>query len=151
MRTFTDLADLVAAKGEHLGYSGWHTVTQESIDTFADATGDHQWIHVDRDKAAAGPFGGTIAHGFLTLSLLSAFSPQVWRLEKQPTMTINYGLNRVRFLQPVRSGARVRDGVELTDVRETKSGTLLTFQHTVEIEGEERNALAAEGLSLVVP
>jgi len=151
MRIFADLAELVAAEGEHLGYSDWLTVTQDSIDRFADATGDHQWIHVDREKAAAGPFGGTIAHGFLTLSLLSAFGPQVWRLEKAPTMAVNYGLNRVRFLQPVHSGGRVRDGITLTGTRETKNGMLLTFEHTVEIEGEDRAALAAEGLSLIVP
>ncbi|MBV2362319.1 MaoC family dehydratase [Streptomonospora nanhaiensis] len=151
MRIFTDLAELVAAKGEHLGYSDWLTVTQDRIDRFADATDDHQWIHVDRERAANGPFGGTIAHGFLTLSLLSAFSPQVWTLRQRPSMAINYGLNRVRFLQPVRTGSRVRDGIELIDTRETKNGLLLTFGHTVEIEGEERAALVAEGLSLMVP
>ncbi|GAB3447581.1 MaoC family dehydratase [Streptomonospora sediminis] len=151
MRTFTDLAELVAATGEHLGYSGWLTVTQESIDKFADATGDHQWIHVDRGRAADGPFGGTIAHGFLTLSLLSAFSPQVWTLEAAPSMSVNYGLNKVRFLQPVRAGARVRDGIELAAAREKDNGMLLTFRHTVEIEDGERDALVAESLILLVP
>jgi acyl dehydratase len=151
MRTFADVADLVNAKGEHLGYSDWLTVTQDRIDGFADATGDHQWIHVDRDRAADGPFGGTIAHGYLTLALLPLLGGQVYELRTPPRMGINYGLNRVRFLQPVREGARVRDGVELTAVKETPNGLVLTFKHRVEIEGEEREALVAETLVLLVP
>ncbi|WP_046472192.1 MaoC family dehydratase [Allosalinactinospora lopnorensis] len=151
MRTFTDVSELAAAEGEHLGYSDWLTITQDRIDRFADATGDHQWIHVDPERAAEGPFGTTIAHGYLSLSLLPYFGPQVYTLQKAPTMGINYGLNRVRFLQPVKVGARVRDGIELTGTKETSTGLLLTMKHTVEIEGEERDALVAEALALIVP
>ncbi len=151
MRTFADVFELVAAEGEHLGYSDWLTITQDRIDRFADATGDHQWIHVDREKAAAGPFGTTIAHGYLSLSLLPHFGPQIYRLEKPPTMGVNYGLNRVRFLQPVTEGSRVRGGIELTEAKETPKGRLLTMQHQVDIEGEERAALVAEALVLLVP
>ena len=151
MQEFADVHALAAAKGSHLGHSPWHTVTQEQVDRFAEATGDHQWIHVDVERAAAGPFGGTIAHGFLSLSLLPMFSWQVYRLRKAPAMAINYGLNRVRFLQPVRVGSRVRDGLELVDAAENAKGILLTMRHEVEIEGGERPALVAEALSLVVP
>src|SRR6266480_3572694 len=96
MRVFANLAELEAAKGEHLGYGDWHTVTQEQIDQFADATGDHQWIHVDTEKAAAGPFGTTIAHGYLTLSLLPVLIKDVYRVDGI-SMGINYGSNKVRF------------------------------------------------------
>lgn len=151
MRTFTDVAELVAAQGEHLGYSDWLTVTQERIDQFAEATGDDQWIHVDQERAASGPFGTTIAHGYLSLSLLPLLASQVYTLQRQPSMGINYGLNKVRFLQPVLCGASVRDGVELTGAEETSQGQLLTMKHHLEISGEERPALVAESLSLVVP
>ncbi|GAA3735191.1 acyl dehydratase [Spinactinospora alkalitolerans] len=151
MRRFADVAALVAAQGEHLGHSEWHTIDQDRIDLFADATDDHQWIHVDAERAAQGPFGATIAHGFLSLSLLPAFGPEVYTLDKPPAMGINYGLNKVRFLQPVTVGSRVRDGIELTEVKETPKGLLLTMGHRVEIEDEERPALIAETLSLLVP
>lgn len=151
MRTFSDAAELASAGGEHLGHSEWHTVTQDRIDRFADATGDHQWIHVDAERAAQGPFGATIAHGFLSLSMLPMFGPEVYRLERTPAMAVNYGLNRVRFLQPVLVGARVRDGVELIDAKEGDKGLLLTMRHTVEIEGAERPALVADALVLLIP
>ncbi|GAA3974889.1 MaoC family dehydratase [Thermobifida alba] len=151
MQEFADIHALAAVQGSHLGHSPWHTVTQEQVNQFADATGDHQWIHVDAERAAAGPFGGTIAHGFLSLSLLPMFSWQTYRLRKAPAMSINYGLNKVRFLQPVRVGSRVRDSLELAEVKETPKGLLLTMRHEVEIDGEERPALVAEALSLVVP
>ncbi|MDA2811023.1 MaoC family dehydratase [Nocardiopsis sp. RSe5-2] len=151
MRTFADLDALIAAEGEELGSSDWLEIDQDRIDLFADATGDHQWIHVDREKAAQGPFGSTIAHGFLSLSLLAHFGPQVYTLEKAPTMGINYGLNKVRFLQPVKAGSRVRDTVRLTGTRTTDKGVVLTLEHTVEIEGEERPALIAEALVMIVP
>lgn len=151
MRKFADITDVVAAEGEHLGHSDWLTITQDRIDRFADATGDHQWIHVDAERAAEGPFGRTIAHGYLTLSLLAYFGPRVYTLEKAPKMGINYGLNKVRFLQPVVEGARVRDGIELVEAKETDKGILLTLRHEVEIEGGERPALVAEALVLVVP
>ena len=151
MREFADIHALAAAQGSHLGHSPWHTVTQDQINTFADATGDHQWIHVDVERAAAGPFGSTIAHGFLTLSLLPMFAWQIYRLQKSPAMAINYGLNKVRFLQPVRVGSRIRDSLELAEAKETPKGILLTMRHEVEINGEDRPALVAEALSLVVP
>src|SRR5690606_39695510 len=94
MRTFADANELAAAQGEKLGRTDWLTITQDRIDAFADATGDHQWIHVDRERAASGPFGTTIAHGYLSLSLLAYFGPQVFTLEKAPSMGINYGLNK---------------------------------------------------------
>ncbi|RNL82109.1 MaoC family dehydratase [Halostreptopolyspora alba] len=151
MRTFADTTELAAAEGEHLGYSDWLTVTQERINQFAEATGDHQWIHVDPERAAEGPFGTTIAHGYLSLSLLPHFGPQVYTIAKRPKMGINYGLNRVRFLQPVKVGSRIRDGIELVEVKETSNGLLVTTKHTLEIEGEERDALVAEALALMVP
>ncbi|GAA1119086.1 MaoC family dehydratase [Nocardiopsis composta] len=151
MRTFADANELAAAQGEELGRTDWLTITQDRIDAFADATGDHQWIHVDRERAASGPFGTTIAHGYLSLSLLAYFGPQVFTLEKAPSMGINYGLNKVRFLQPVTEGSRVRDAVRLVEAKETGKGLLFTMAHTVEIEGAERPALVAESLSLMVP
>ncbi|GAB3205410.1 MaoC family dehydratase [Marinactinospora endophytica] len=151
MRRFTDVTALAAARGQHLGYSDWHVVTQERIDAFAEATGDHQWIHVDPERAARGPFGSTIAHGFLSLSLLPMFGPEVYELDTPPAMGVNYGLNKVRFLQPVTVGSRVRDGIELTEVKETDKGLLLTMRHEVQIEGVERPALVAETLTLLVP
>jgi acyl dehydratase len=100
MQVFQGIAELEKAVGAHLGYSDWHTVTQEQITLFADATGDHQWIHVDPERAAAGPFGSTVAHGFLTMSLLPLLVAQVYRVEGL-SMGVNYGLNRVRFPAPV--------------------------------------------------
>ena len=99
MRTFASLEEFVAAKGESLGFSEWHTITQEQVNAFADATGDHQWIHVDIERAASGPFGGTIAHGYLTVSLLPVLSSEIFRVQNL-TMGINYGLDRVRFPSP---------------------------------------------------
>lgn len=137
--------------GNDEGTGEWFEVTQEQVNQFADLTHDHQFIHVDPERAKDTPFGGTIAHGFLSLSLLPMFSWQTYRLRKAPAMSINYGLNKVRFLQPVRVGSRVRDSLELAEVKETPKGLLLTMRHEVEIDGEERPALVAEALSLVVP
>ncbi|MGE5826788.1 MAG: MaoC family dehydratase, partial [Micromonosporaceae bacterium] len=106
MRTFDSIADLAKAAGEHLGYSEWHTVTQEQVNAFADATGDHQWIHIDPQRAAAGPFGTTIAHGYLMLSLLPMLASEVYRVAGASTRG-NYGLNRVRFPAAVPTGSRV--------------------------------------------
>jgi acyl dehydratase len=150
MRVFSDRESLQAAKGESLGASDWHTVSQEQVDLFADATGDHQWIHVDPERAASGPFGGTIAHGFLTLSLLPALGQEVYRVEGF-SMGVNYGLNSVRFPQPVRVGARVRGRVELRDVVDGPRGLQLVLGTTVEIEGEDKPACVAESLVLLVP
>jgi acyl dehydratase len=135
------------AVGAHLGYGDWHTVTQEQITLFADATGDHQWIHVDPERAAAGPFGSTVAHGFLTMSLLVA---QVYRVEGL-SMGVNYGLNRVRFPTPVPAGSRLRAGVELISLLPGTNGAQATARVTVEIDGSARPACAAEWLTLLVP
>src|SRR5580700_7259481 len=107
MRIFSSLAEFAAATGEHLGYSDWHEITQEQVNAFADATGDHQWIHVDPERAARGPFGGTIAHGYLTLSLVNYFLPELVRAEGM-RHGINYGCDRLRFPAALRAGARLR-------------------------------------------
>ena len=134
------------AVGRHLGYSDWMTITQERIDLFADATGDHQWIHVDPQRAAAGPFGATIAHGYLTLSLVSHFLPQVVEV-KGISMGINYGTNKVRFPAPVRVGSRVRGGVEMVAVEDVTGGVQATSRVTVEIEGGDKPACVADIIS----
>jgi acyl dehydratase len=149
MRRFASLAEFAAARGEHLGYSPWLEITQQQIDRFADATGDHQWIHTDPRRAADGPFGSTIAHGYLTLSLVSAFMPEIFRIDGL-AMGVNVGLNKVRFRAPVRVGSRVRSGAELLDLKNSPAGKLSTVRVTVEIEGERRPACVADTLSLYV-
>ena len=148
MRQFADLAEFVAAKGEHLGYSDWHEVTQEQVNQFADATGDHQWIHVDVERAKAGPFGGTIAHGYLTLSLIPMLGAGVYRVGGLK-MGINYGTNKVRFPNPVRVGSRVRAGAELVEITEVAQGTQAVLKYTVEIENEPKPACVAETVVLL--
>ena len=143
MRVFNGVDELKAAVGEQLGTSDWLTVDQKQIDTFAEATGDHQWIHVDVEKAKGGPFGGTIAHGYLTLSLLPVFSAQVYKVENVK-MGINYGLNKVRFTSPVPVNSRVRGSFELLEVSEVKDSLQVVNKVTVEIEGSERPACVAE-------
>ena len=109
MRTFDSLDEFVAAKGEELGHSAWHEITQEQVNAFADATGDHQWIHVDTERAAAGPFGTTIAHGYLTVALLPVLMSEIFVIQNL-TMGINHGLDRVRFPAPVPVGSMIRSG-----------------------------------------
>jgi len=129
--------------GAEYGPSSWIEVTQERIDAFAEATGDHQWIHVDRERAAAGPFGGTIGHGYLTLSLLPAMSYEV--VPRQDAgMGVNYGLNRVRFPAPVPSGSRVRGSFRVDAVDEFDGGLQVTMTATVELEGGAKPVCAAE-------
>lgn len=139
--TIDELRDRI---GTTIGVGEWVTITQEQIDTFADATGDHQWIHVDPERAASGPFGTTIAHGFLTLSLISAIAPQV---DLDSKMEINYGLDRVRFISPVPSGSRVRAHTALRDVTEVSGGIQTSTEITVEIEGGAKPACVAVCLS----
>lgn len=134
------------AVGHHLGYSEWMEVTQARVDLFAEATGDHQWIHVDPVRAAEGPYGGTIAHGYLTLSLVNHFLPQVVEVTGV-SMGINYGADRVRFPSPVRVGSRVRAGVEVTAADEVAGGVQATMKVVVEIEGSEKPACVVECLS----
>jgi acyl dehydratase len=143
---FHDLDALVAAVGTHLGYSDWLEITQERIDRFAEATGDHQWIHVDPQRAAAGPFGTTIAHGYLTLSLSNFFLPQIVEVQGI-SMGVNYGCNRVRFPAPVPVGSRVRAGAELVAAEEIPGGVQTTMLVTVEIEGGTKPACVIESLS----
>ena len=149
MRVFRSKDEILAAKGEKLGTSDWLTITQDQVDLFADATHDHQWIHVDADRAAQGPFGAPIAHGFLTLSLLSALNAQIYGFDNVK-MGINYGLNKVRFPSPVRVGSRVRSRARLAEVTEISGGVQLTVESTVEIEGEDKPACVAEGLTRVL-
>ncbi|WP_286157046.1 MaoC family dehydratase [Streptomyces sp. AA4] len=149
MRVFSDVAELAEAVGGTLGTSEWHTVSQEQVQLFADATGDHQWIHLDAEKAAAGPFGTTIAHGFLTLSLIPAFLPEIYRVEGLK-MGINYGLNKVRFPQPVKVGSRVRGTADLVELTDVPGGKQAVVRWTVEIEGEDKPACVAEMVSRLI-
>jgi acyl dehydratase len=149
MRTFADLAEFAAARGSHLGYSPWRRVTQHQVDTFADATDDHQWIHVDPERAAASSFGGTIAHGYLTLSLVNAFLPEIFSIGEL-NMVVNVGLNKVRFSSPVPVGSLVRGGANLIDLKNSPAGKLATIRVKVEVEGERRAACTAETLLLYV-
>jgi acyl dehydratase len=144
----TELKGLV---GHELGVSDWHIVGQDQIDAFAEITGDDQFIHVDPVRAAATQFGGTIAHGFLTLSLLSAMGREALPLIKGRTMGINYGFDQVRFLSPVKSGARVRGHFALAGLDDRGKGQiLLRYKVNIEIEGEAKRALAAEWLAMAV-
>ncbi|GAA4590157.1 MaoC family dehydratase [Planotetraspora phitsanulokensis] len=149
MRIFNDLAELKAAKGEHLGYTDWREITQERVNGFADATDDHQWIHVDVDRAKEGFFGSTIAHGYLSLALIPSFNSELFRVDGLK-MGINYGLNKVRFVRPVPVGSRIRAGAEIVDVKGTPSGTLATLRVVIEVEGYDKPACIAETLSLLV-
>jgi acyl dehydratase len=146
MRVFNGVDELRAAVGTQLGSSDWVTVDQSQIDMFADATDDHQWIHVDEERAKAGPFGTTIAHGFLTLSLLSSLIKQIYTVENVK-MGINYGLNKVRFTSPVPVGSKVRGTIDLVDVSDVNGGVQVVNKVVVEIEGAERPALVAEWLT----
>ena len=145
-RIFTSPEELRAAVGEDLGPSDWLEIDQKRIDLFAEATGDHQWIHVDPEKAAAGPFGTTIAHGYLTLSLLPYFSPQLLRVEGV-RMGVNYGSNKVRVPSPVPVGSRLRATGRIAEVTEVKDGIQLTLTVTVESEGGAKPACVAETVS----
>ena len=150
MRTFTSFDDLTAAVGEDLGASDWLAIEQDRVDAFAEATGDHQWIHVDVPRATAGPFGGTIAHGYLTLSLIPMLGAQVFGLET-PGAKLNYGVNKVRFPSPVRVGSRIRSHVVMGEVTDLPTGKQLTFRHTIEIEGHDKPACVAETVVLLLP
>lgn len=145
MKVFNSLDELVAAAGSELGPTDWMEITQDRVNLFADATDDHQWIHVDPDKAAEGPFGGTIAHGLLTLSLLPHFTHQLYRVDNI-TMAINYGYNKVRFITPVRVGAKVRARAQIADVAALDGAVQATMTVTVEIEGSDKPAAVAESI-----
>lgn len=143
--------ELLSMAGWESAPSEWFEIDQERINDFADATEDHQFIHVDPERAEQTPFGGTVAHGFLTLSLLPRLLEAITVVPDGNAMTVNYGLNGVRFLQPVRAGSRVRAHLKIANVREKDSGRILVMAEVaVEIEGEEKPALIAQTLSLFV-
>lgn len=129
--------------GEHLGYSPYVTISQEQVNQFADATGDHQWIHIDVERATAGPFGAPIAHGYLTLSLGPALYPQVVSIGGF-SMGVNYGTNKVRFMSPVKIGSNLRLGVKLLDVTDISGGIQSTMEFTFECEGADKPSCVAE-------
>ncbi|HZN15098.1 MAG TPA: MaoC family dehydratase [Acidimicrobiales bacterium] len=139
------LDDLPNHVGHHIGYSPWHEVTQEQVNQFADATGDHQWIHIDPERAKSGPFGGPIAHGYLTLSLGPYLLPQLWQVTGI-SMGINYGLNKLRFPSPVPVGSKLRIGADLANVEEIAGGAQVTLDLTFEVEGSEKPACVAQAV-----
>ena len=145
MKTITGLEELKAAEGQVLGTSDWHEVTQADVDAFADVTGDHQWIHVDVERAKETPFGGTIAHGYYTLSLIPLLSRQVFGMEGF-TFALNYGLNRVRFPSPMPVGGKVRCTVKVAEVQEIPGGAQTMMEMTLEREGGEKPVCVAETL-----
>ncbi|WP_229052540.1 MaoC family dehydratase [Aeromicrobium sp. Leaf350] len=147
MRVFDGLSELTSAVGTEIGVSDWLSVTQDRINQFAEATGDHQWIHTDPVRAATGPFGSTIAHGFLTLSLVPVLAQQIYRVDGV-SVAVNYGTNKVRFPQPVPVDARLRARAELTDSRSVKLGTLVTVRFTIELEGSAKPACIVEALTV---
>ena len=151
MRILSSIHEAVDAVGQEFGVSEWATIDQDRIDAFADATGDHQWIHVDVERARAeSPYHSTIAHGFLTLSMIPALSKANYRVENAK-MGINYGLNRVRFLAPVPAGSRVRVRSELVGVAKVDDTTVdLTVRHTVELDGSVKPAAVAELIARMV-
>ena len=149
MRTFSTFEEIEAAAGEEVGTTDWVEITQERVDQFADATGDHQWIHVDVEKAEAGPFGGTIAHGYLTLSLVPWLSAQVIDLQTSGAK-LNYGVNKVRFPNPVRVGSRVRLVASIGSITEVPAGRQLTLKYVVEIDGQDKPACVAETVVLLL-
>ncbi|MEU5993432.1 MaoC family dehydratase [Spirillospora sp. NPDC047418] len=149
MRTFSGVDDYAKAVGTHLGHSEWHTITQEQVDRFADATGDHQWIHIDPERAAGGPFGATIAHGYLTLSLIPMLAAEIYRVEGL-RMGVNYGTDRVRFPAPVPVGSRVRAGAELLALERGPAGARATVRVTIGREGGGKPVCVADTLSVLV-
>ena len=140
-------ADLLRLVGQRIGTTEWMKVTQEQVDRFADATGDHQWIHTDLERAAKGPYKGAIAHGYLTLSLAPVVISQVLEI-REITAALNYGLNKVRFPAPVRVGSQIRAAVSLMSAKQKTSGVESVFTVTYEIDGEERPACVADVIVL---
>jgi len=145
--TLNRLKELI---GKEIALSDWMEITQDRIDAFAECTEDRQWIHIDKEKAAHSPFGKTIAHGFLILSLLSYFNYQNDLFPETPKLAFNYGLNKVKFIKPVITGSKIRNRAVLEDVVERgKDKILVTIKNTIEIKGEEKPAMVAESLILV--
>jgi acyl dehydratase len=150
MRVFRSLAEIDAAVGEEMGPTGWMTISQDRVNTFADATGDHQWIHVDVPRAASGPFGGTIAHGYLTLSLVNRFLPELIEV-RGIAMGVNVGIDKLRFLNPVRVGSRIRGRGELVMAEEMKGGIQSVVRVTIEIDGADKPACVVDTISRYFP
>ena len=148
MRTLAGLDELKRAEGDVLGTSDWHEVTQDDIDTFAEVTGDRPWIHVDRERARESPIGGTIAHGYYTLSLAPRFSEQIMRLDGF-ALAVNYGLNKVRFPAPLPVGDRVRTTARLDSLEDIPGGAQLVMQLTFERDGGDKPVCVAESLARV--
>lgn len=145
MKTFEDLEAFATALGSQLGPTDWLEIDQERVNLFADATDDHQWIHVDPERAADGPFGGPIAHGLLTLSLLPHFSHQLYRVDNV-ALAVNYGYDKVRFISPVKVGARIRARGEITAIKQLEGAVQATTTITVEIEDATKPAAVAESI-----
>jgi len=145
MKVFEGIEELVGATGTDLGTSDWVVVDQQRIDAFAKATGDHQWIHVDVERAQGGPFGGTIAHGFLTLSMLPVMWHQLYEV-RGVKMAVNYGLDKVRFINPVASDAKIRAAAVISDVTRLDGAVQATLTTTIEIEGSDRPAAVVESI-----
>ena len=145
MRVYNGVAEFARAEGDVLGTSDWIEVDQSRIDGFADATGDHQWIHVDVERAAVGPFGATIAHGFLTLSLLPPLLHQLYRVDNV-TMAVNYGLDKVRFITPVRVGSKVRVAAKVLTLVPLDGAVQAVFESVIEVEGAEKPAAVVQSI-----
>ncbi|MGW6696084.1 MaoC family dehydratase [Rhodococcus sp. NPDC054953] len=149
MKTFDSLDALEAALGQAIGPGDWLTVDQDRINAFADATGDHQWIHVDPERAASGPYGATIAHGYLTQSLLPLLAGRLYTIDTG-SARVNYGSNKVRFPAPVRAGSRIRATTTPVALERAAAGAFLTSAVTIEIEGADKPACVAEVVTLIV-
>jgi acyl dehydratase len=150
MTTTTTMAELPGLVGQELGTSDWYEVTQEAVNQFADATGDHQWIHVDVERAKKGPYGGTIAHGYLTLSLIARFGDELFSVSGV-TAKLNYGVNKVRFPAPVPVGSRVRASASISSTAETPAGIQVSLNWVIELENSTKPACVAETVVLLVP
>jgi len=149
VKVFSNLAEFVAAAGSQLGPSEWMEITQDRVNLFAEATDDHQWIHVDPERAAGGPFGGAIAHGLLTLSLLPHFTHQLYRVDNV-ALAVNYGYNKVRFITPVKVGANVRASAVISKIDELDGAVQATMTITVEIEGSDKPAAVVESIVRII-
>ncbi len=145
MRIFQGLEELSSAAGTDLGYTEWVTVDQDRVNLFADATGDHQWIHVDPDRSATGPFGGTIAHGLLTLSLLPVLLQELYRVDNV-TMAVNYGFNKVRFPRPVPVGSTLRASATIREVTQLDGAAQAVLVTTIEVDGSSKPACVIESI-----
>ena len=148
--TFENAGELMGKEGLQIGPSDWMEISQERINMFAEATGDHQWIHVDEEKAKMSPFGSTIAHGYLTLSLAAKLMPEIIEV-KGLKMGINYGTEKTRFITPVKSGSKVRGRGEFVEIKEVPGGYQSTMRVTIEIEGEEKPACVVDTISRYYP